>query len=234
MIARDLKSPPREGSLATIAHLELDNRSSSRIRIVDAALAEISEVGVTRMTMEAVAARAKLSRATLYRSFPGGKDPILLAVAETELARFWAQLARSLSAADQLREALVVAISETTSYIQSHEAFQRVLSLEPELISAHLEFQSMDEILLTASAITAPFFARWLSSTDSLRAAEWATRIVVSYLLTPSASLDLSKPEDATYLVDRFMIPGVLALKDDVHQAPQSSKTTKQLALGGK
>ncbi|MGD9891065.1 MAG: TetR/AcrR family transcriptional regulator [Dehalococcoidia bacterium] len=54
----------------------------ARARLLDAAAAMLDEVGFARLLMDAVAARAAVSRATLYRLFPG-KAELLAALAES-------------------------------------------------------------------------------------------------------------------------------------------------------
>jgi AcrR family transcriptional regulator len=48
--------------------------------ICDAALALLAEVGYDRMSMDAVAARARASKATIYRRWPGKRELVLDAV----------------------------------------------------------------------------------------------------------------------------------------------------------
>jgi len=50
------------------------------VAICDAALALLLEVGYDRMSMDAVAARAKASKATIYRRWPGKQELVLDAV----------------------------------------------------------------------------------------------------------------------------------------------------------
>ena len=64
-----------------------------------------------------------------------------------------------------------------------------------------------------AGDFAAPFFARWLSPEEASRAAEWAVRIVVTYLADPAPDTDLSDPEDTRALVRAFVMPGILALR---------------------
>ncbi len=48
--------------------------------ILDAALELVAEVGLDRMSMDAVAARAKASKATIYRRWPGKTELVLEAI----------------------------------------------------------------------------------------------------------------------------------------------------------
>ncbi len=57
------------------------SRSAAReFAICDAALALLGEVGYDRMSMDAVAARARASKATIYRRWPGKRELVLEAV----------------------------------------------------------------------------------------------------------------------------------------------------------
>jgi AcrR family transcriptional regulator len=57
------------------------SRSAAREHaICDAALALLAEVGYDRMSMDAVAARARASKATIYRRWPGKEELVLEAV----------------------------------------------------------------------------------------------------------------------------------------------------------
>jgi AcrR family transcriptional regulator len=57
------------------------SRSAAReLAICDAALALLGEVGYDRMSMDAVAARARASKATIYRRWPGKRELVLDAV----------------------------------------------------------------------------------------------------------------------------------------------------------
>jgi len=63
-----------------------------------------------------------------------------------------------------------------------------------------------------ASRFTAPFLARWMTPDEAGRVAEWATRIVLSYAIAPSAGTDLTDRVAARRLVTTFVIPGIEAL----------------------
>jgi len=57
------------------------------------------------------------------------------------------------------------------------------------VVLARLSFAKLDGLLRVASDFAAPFFARWLGPDEASRAAEWAVRIVISYLLLALAGL---------------------------------------------
>lgn len=194
--------------------------SPHRVRIIDGTLACLARHGTVKTTVDDVAREAGVSRATVYRVFPGGRDQILSAVVDTEMARLFSALGVRLGTAATLTEALVGGIVEASSRIRNHAALAYLVAHEPEMVLAHLAFDESDRLLTTASRFTAPFLARWMSPAEAERVAEWATRIVLSYAIAPSPRTDLSDPVDAERLISTFMIPGIEALHEAASAAP--------------
>jgi AcrR family transcriptional regulator len=196
-----------------LRHLGADDRSSTRVRIVDAALACLARQGLGKTTVDDIAREAGFSRATLYRTFPGGKEAVIAAVVETEVARLFSSLAVVMGEATDLEDVLVAGMVESARRLSGHGALAYLLIHEPDVILPRLVFAEMDRILFTAGDFAAPFFARWLSPDEASRAAEWAVRIVLTYLADPAPGTDLSDPGDTRALVRAFVMPGILALR---------------------
>ncbi len=213
----------RAGRDRVVRHLGADDRSSTRVRIVDGALRCLARQGVAKTTVDDIAREAGLSRATLYRTFPGGREAVLGAVVETESARLTSALAVAMGEAEDLEDVLVAGMVEATRRLRSHAALTYLLIHEPGVILPHLTFAELDRLLLAAGDVAAPFFARWLHPDQASRAAEWAARIVLAYLYEPEPSADLADPAECRALVRAFVLPGILALL--VH--PSDSETTK-------
>jgi AcrR family transcriptional regulator len=172
----------------------------------------LARQGTAKTTVDDIARAAGVSRATVYRVFPGGRDELLAAVVDTEMARLFSALGVRLGAARELSEALVVGIVEASTRIREHEALAYLVEHEPGVVLGHLAFDESDRLLTTASRFTAPFLARWMSPAEAGRVAEWATRIVLTYAIAPSAHMDLTDPARAMHLVETFMLPGICAL----------------------
>lgn len=60
--------------------MELDERSPREQGILDACSALLNEIGYERLTIDAVAARARASKATIYRRWPGKAALVVAAV----------------------------------------------------------------------------------------------------------------------------------------------------------
>ena len=191
-----------------------------RVRIVDATLECLARHGTAKTTVDDVARQAGVSRATVYRVFPGGKVEILAAVVDTEMARLFSALGASMGAADDLADELVNAIVEGVTRVTTHRALSYLVEHEPEVVLGHLAFDDSNRLLATATRFVAPFLARWMDPDESARVAEWSTRIVLSYCLSPSADTDLTDPAQARQLVTTFVLPGIRALRAPDTSAP--------------
>jgi AcrR family transcriptional regulator len=179
-------------------------------RIVDAALRCFARWGVGKTTLDDVSREAGCSRATVYRSFPGGKDGLVDAVVGAEVGRFFTALAQRLEAAADLEDLIVGGMALTAAWFTEHRALQYLLAHEPETILPRISFHQADDVLRTASAFTAPYLRRWLPAhLDALRAGEWLARIVLSYLCSPSPSVDMRDEASVRRLVQAFVLPGL-------------------------
>jgi AcrR family transcriptional regulator len=187
-------------------------RPTTHERVVAATLRCLAAQGLRRTTVEDVATEAGVSRATLYRAFPGGRETILAAVVAGELDRLVVAVEAAVARTGRLRDALVAGLSTAAAFVEGHAALERVMFDEPAAVLTHLEFAAMDRVLGTLSARVAPILSRWLGPTEADRAGEWAARVCVSYLTFPGDRLDLADPVALADLVDRHVLPGIEAL----------------------
>ena len=153
-----------------------------------------------------------VSRATLYRAFPGGRETILAAVVEAELARLLAAIAAATAAEDDLHGALTAGLCAAATWLSSHEVLERLMFDEPAAVLTHLEFEQMDRTLAVIGVTAGPLLGRFVGPDVSERVAEWAAPICISSLLFPDDEVDLSDRADVAALVARHVVPGALAL----------------------
>lgn len=202
-------------------HLGEGDRSTQRARVVDAMLRCIAWRGLAKTTVDDVACRAGMSRATLYRLFPGGKDAVVRAVVETGTARLFSDIAAAMDGATSVEPLLVAGIAGAARHLSSHDALGYLVRHEPGTVLPYLAFGGLDVLLDAACRFSAPFLDRWLEPEEAARVAEWAARIVVSYLACPSGRMDLTDEDDVARLVATFVMPGIRALRTEGHQAPR-------------
>ena len=79
---------------------------ATRERILEATYACVARSGLARTTVEDAAREAGLSRATIYRHFPGGREELLHAVVTWEFLHFFARLYDVVRDAATLEEVL--------------------------------------------------------------------------------------------------------------------------------
>ena len=177
-------------------------------RLLDAGLACIARVGVSKTTLDDVSREAGCSRATLYRYFPG-KPALIAALVAREAATLAAQLRLASAAAESLDDAVTLIVLEAQRRLSAHEALAFVLTTEPELLLPHLAFDGADRVLDAGARVVAPALARFLDPADAARAAEWLARVLLSYLCDPSHTVDLSDPVSVRALVVDFVVPSL-------------------------
>jgi AcrR family transcriptional regulator len=192
--------------------IDVPDRSPGALRLVDAALRCIARWGVAKTTLDDVAREAGCSRATVYRLVPGGKEGLLDLVAHVETERFFAGLAARLESAPDLESILAVGMAEAARRVRDHAGLQYLLAHEPEAVVPHLAFSHLNAVLSRARAFAEPWLARWLPAPHAGRAAEWVTRLILSYAVCPADGLDVADEESARRLVRTYVLPGLQPL----------------------
>lgn len=186
--------------------------AAQRVRIVEGLLCCIGSQGLAKTTLDDVARASGYSRATLYRAFPGGKDALLTAAVETEVSRLFSDLAVRMGRASSLEDVLVAGMTGAAVTVTGHRALGFILEHEPEVVLPHLAFDHQDRVLAVVRQYAAPFLGRWLDHEEAERVAEWAARIVLSYLGCPAPDIDLSDAGDVRRLVRTYVLPGIRVL----------------------
>jgi AcrR family transcriptional regulator len=178
-------------------------------RIVDATLACIARFGLAKTTVDDVARAAGVSRATLYRVFPG-KQPLLEAVVRREVGRLATTLALAADATDSLDDALVALIVAGARHLESHDALVTVLAHEGETLLPYLTFDGAGRTLARAGELLAPLLAPYVGDDRAVRAGEWVARTALAYLCAPSETVRLTDPVSVRSLVCDFLAPSLV------------------------
>lgn len=169
-----------------------------------------ARAGVAKTSFEDVAREAGTSRATLYRSFPGGKDALVAAAVADEVSHQVAELVADLEAETELERTLVVALTSAWRRICGHDALQHLIVHEPEVVLPAVSFDAFERLLAEASRRFEPPLRRFLDEEAALRTGEWLTRLVVSYALTPSPHVDLADEQSTQRFVHTHLLPGLV------------------------
>jgi AcrR family transcriptional regulator len=179
-------------------------------RIVEAMLDCIGRWGIAKTTADDIARAAGISRATLYRAFPGGKDVAFEALLRHEAQRFFAVVTERLDGADTAEDLLVIGIVEAARFLTDHQALRYLLAHEPERVLPAFAFHRLDRALGIATAFTAPHLRRFVPDDDTAaRQAEWIVRILLSYAVNPSPTLDLTDDSSVRRFVATYLLPAL-------------------------
>lgn len=173
-------------------------------RILDAALRVYESRGLRRGTLAQVASAAGVGRATLYRYFPG-KDALLSALVVREARTLFAMLDDQLGSLDDPAEMLVRGLTLSYRHLRTHPLLQRILAGEPEALLPSLTVRA-EPLLSAAVDFATPYIeravkARRMAPVDPPVAAEWAARMLLSLILTPSVTANLESPDELTAFV---------------------------------
>ncbi len=180
-----------------------------RTRILEGAYACVAAQGIARTSLVDAARAAGVSRATLYRYFPGGRDELIGAVIGFEAVRFFMRLAEAVQDADDLEQLLVDGIVFAHRAIGEHEVLQRVLATEPELVVPRLTLESRNLIELISGFLGPRIAAtRLRDGMGALEAADYVARMVLSFIVSPGR-WDLSDPRQVRTLVDSELLAGL-------------------------
>jgi AcrR family transcriptional regulator len=201
-------SPTMAASLI-VEPAPLATPNPTRERVIAAALRCVARWGVSKTTVDDVAREAGCSRATLYRAFPGGKDHVLLAAGQHELARLFAEMGAQLDRAATLEDLLVAGVCGPARFIAGHATFQLLRTHEPALVMPNLTPERMEALFSAAAAFATPHLARFLDAQRAADAAEWLIRLVMSYCLSPSGRVDPTDEADVRTLVRSFLLPAL-------------------------
>jgi len=180
---------------------------SAEDRVLDAAKRCCDRWGMAKVTIDDIANEAGISRATLYRLFPGGKDVLYEALRRRETAAFFAELDEHIARADSFEDLLVRIVVEATHQLRSDEHLQMMLASQPGDVAADLTIDGLPVIVENATALLAPRVARWIGENRAAELAELLTRVVVSYFLAPSRFVDLGEPASAGQFVRNHVLP---------------------------
>jgi AcrR family transcriptional regulator len=183
---------------------------ATRERILEAAYACVARWGMSKTSIEDVTKEAGLSRSTIYRYFPGGRDEVLRAVVGWEHDRFFGRLYEAVKDAQSLEEVIERGLTFAHRAIAEHEVLQRVLETEPELLLPALTVKDDATVAMVAAFLT-PYLERHRLAPGVLvvEAADFLARMVLSYMTAPGR-WDLDDPAQVSRLVRAELLGGIV------------------------
>ena len=184
---------------------------TTRQRILEATYACVARRGMAKTTVEDVAREAGISRATVYRTFPGGRDELVDATISWAVYDFFAKLYERIQGSADLEEVMERGIMFAHRSIIEHDVLQRVMQTEPEKLLPSLTVGSIRIREGIATFLVPYLAARGLApGVDLDEAADFLARMVLSYMASPGR-WDLDDPDQVARLVESELLAGVVA-----------------------
>jgi len=169
---------------------------------------------MAKTTVDDVAAASGVSRATIYRIFPGGKEEVLRETVGWEMDRFFLRLGEELGDAADFPEFLERALPLARRELLEHTVLQKVLETEPDRLNALITVQQ-HRVIEAIAAYFLPLLERdraaglVAADVDLAPVAEYVARLSLSLIASPGRH-DLGDPAEVRRLVRGELLAGVL------------------------
>ncbi len=180
--------------------------NSGRDRMLDAARTEFINHGIARTSVATIAARAGVSRPTLYRQC-GDKDQIVAAVVQREVIDFFtrgaATLATQQTTEDKVVEIFVMGMREC----REHPLVQALKDFESEAFTRRLSTFDTAEFRSMIGVLAALLADGEYSPPTVERALDFSLRVTATLLIAPSELLPTDDDENTRAFARRYLIP---------------------------
>ncbi len=185
-----------------------------RERLLEAAYACVARFGMGKTTIDDVVKESSVSRATIYRAFPGGKDELMREVVAWEMGRFFGAIAEAVAGAPDFATLVEEGLVFAHRAVVEHEVLQKVLVTEPERLLPLLTTETHRPLSFITGYLV-PFLEReeregrvW-PGLDLEQAADYVARMLLSLIGSPG-QWDLDDPVQVHELVRTELLAGVL------------------------
>lgn len=191
----------------------VDGAEQLRERIMEATIASAEAKGVRGLSLEDVAARAGVSRTTIYKYFPGGRSQLVEQTATWEIARFWGRLATAVADLPTLEDRLVAGLvigrkvmtrSRILANLMDPDLAELIAAVQPSepLIHGVIRDYMREALEVEADA------GGLRDDVDLDAAADYLMRMTLSWLGSP-AGVDLTDEEQTRAVVRTQFLAGI-------------------------
>ncbi|MEQ8438728.1 MAG: TetR/AcrR family transcriptional regulator [Ilumatobacter fluminis] len=185
-------------------------------RVLDATKSCCERFGMAKVTIDDICEESGVSRATIYRLFPGGRDVLFEALRVRELNEFFDVLTAGADGHDDVDDLIVSLVVVATRELRADDHLALMLASEPGDVLSQLTVAGFPRIIRVATDYLMPLLAPHLDPEFAEQLIELLVRTVISYFLAPSDHVDLGDPDSAR----AFLRPGLALL------TPQPSERT--------
>lgn len=182
---------------------------------MESTIREVAQHGMRGFSLEAVAARAGVSRTTIYRYFPEGRQQLIEQTATWEIGRFWRRIEEAVADLPSLEDRLVTGLVLGRKLVTRSRILGSLMDADfGELIAAVEPAQPL------VHGVVADYFrdelergievGRVRSDIDTAAAADYLTRMTLSLIGSP-AGVDLTDEAATRRVVRTQLLAGLVA-----------------------
>jgi AcrR family transcriptional regulator len=192
-----------------------DDAASTRDRILDATLSWAVDTGMRKVSVDEIARRAGVSRATVYVHFPG-RSSLVEAAIEREIGRLLEQISTIAENYADSEQQLVETVAQGMLLLRKHPALRSVLRVNPQVLLPYVVGEHAIGIDVGRAFVVALMDNTPIADRERNELAEHIIRQFHSHLLAPTETFDLDTPEGCRSYARRFLLPvlGQLATGD--------------------
>ncbi|HEV2779283.1 MAG TPA: helix-turn-helix domain-containing protein [Actinophytocola sp.] len=179
--------------------------------ILDAALDEFLAYGLRRTNVDAVAKRAGVSRATLYRRFDG-KDALVQAVLVRECHRFFTSIVAAIGHLPTMEERLVEGFVIGVRHARTHPLMNRLMASDSEALLPYLTVNgalvvavARDFLVQQGESVDGPLPS--IAGRTPAGVAELFVRLAISFTLTPHSAIPLDTDTAVRAFARNYLAP---------------------------
>lgn len=174
--------------------------------ILDTARTVFETYGVRRANIDDVAARAGVSRSTIYRRFPT-KDDLFAQVVRREAELFFSTLDHATSGCAP-QQAVIEAFALGVRLVQDSPLYSRIVESEPELLGMFSRSQVFPiRQFADGIAHTLRRCGTDIAEADLDNIADILLRVALGIIVFPTDRLDTSDPARVRDYAARYLVP---------------------------
>lgn len=178
--------------------------SRDEVRVLDAVRACIDELGLSKVTIDDIVVRSGVSRATIYRLFPGGREVLFEAMRVRELEVFFEKLRAEAEGAADLADLLARCIVVASRELAHDEHLATLLAAERGEVLGQLTVDGVPRVVMMATQVITPLAEKYVSHAAATQIVEVLSRLVISYFLAPSSQVDFTDYVSVRGFLDSF------------------------------
>jgi AcrR family transcriptional regulator len=176
-------------------------RRNTAAKILDSAFRSITDVGLSRTTVEDVARLSGVARQTVYRYYPS-KEHLMVALLLREEEKFLDGIRTAFAAQSDLEQACREGIQFCLRFAREHPLLGRLLERDAETFLPFLTTRAEPVVARAREALIELIATKaWVRAALLEQAVDTAVRMVISYTLTPSSR----RPQDVARDLARIL-----------------------------